>query len=103
MRWNDEIDALEFRLNGYEVTCVIHRLAFRALLKLARPEAQDCLVYATGLRRVFEAVAVSKATRTGLKPGARFHITSRDIRTLLNLSPAEPAEEIASQRTQKEP
>ena len=103
MRWNDEIDALEFRLNGYEVTCVIHRLAFRALLKLARPEAQDCLVYATGLRRVFEAVAVSKATRTGLKPGARFHITSRDVRTLLNLSPAKPAEEIASQCTQKEP
>jgi hypothetical protein len=103
MIWNEEIDALEFRPTGYEFNCVIHRLAFRALLQLHNPEVQECLVYATGLRRVFDAVAISKAKRTGLKPGARFHITSRDVRTLLNPSSSKPVKKIASQRTQKNP
>ena len=97
MRWLEEIDALEFGLNDHELTCVIHRLAFRVLLNVSSPKASQCLIFANNQRRAFEAAAQTKAKRTGLEPGARFHITSRDVRNSLCLCATETTEEIAGQ------
>lgn len=103
MDWNQEIDALEFVVLGHELTCVIHRLAFRVLLKVSPPTISDCLRYSSHQRRAFDEAALSKAKRMALAPGTRFHITSRDVRKSLCLSPAKDAKKIASERTCKNP
>ncbi|MGX1099857.1 hypothetical protein [Amorphus sp. MBR-141] len=76
-RWRSDLDALEFPVG--EGACLVHRLAFRTLLDgSATPEACMAL-YAAETGR-FRAAATAKIARAGLSPGARFHLTSRDLR-----------------------
>lgn len=103
MRWNDQINALEFAPTGHDLTCVIHRLAFRAFMKLPKPRSLECLLYVADQRAAFDAAAISKAKRLGLSPGARFHITSRDVRRSLNLGGTKAAQEITGQCSNKAP
>ena len=87
MQWNKDIDALEFRPSMCEWTCVIHRLAFRALLQNINPTAYECLQYAAAHLFAFDAAALSKAKHIELMHGMRFHISSRDVRRFLTPQP----------------
>jgi hypothetical protein len=76
--WRDDIDALSFRPDGHDGSCVMHRLAFRALLGGPASPA-DCLRLFADRRAAFEAAATRKIARRQLPPAAIFHITSRDV------------------------
>lgn len=93
MRWVEEIDALEFRPTGHKTTCVIHRLAFRVILKISSPTASQCFIFATKYRNCLNEAALTKIKRATLETDKRFHITSRDIRNSLRFTPAKTAEE----------
>ncbi|WP_210484246.1 hypothetical protein [Microvirga antarctica] len=77
--WRADIDSLAFRPRGHLGLCVIHRLAFRALLA-GDADPSACLGYFVLHRDAFERAASLKAERKILAPGANFHLTSRDIR-----------------------
>ena len=75
-RWRDDIDALEFRpAAGGGRLCLVHRLAFRALIGRLAPK-EECLAWFAARRDAFEAAAQAKAARGG---AGNFHLTSRDI------------------------
>ena len=93
MRWVEKFDALEFRPKGHKGTCVIHRLAFRAILKISGPTASQCLLFAKKYKRYFEEAARTKINKAQFEADRRFHITSRDIRNSLRFNPAKTAEE----------
>ncbi|MBP2547585.1 hypothetical protein J2858_000478 [Neorhizobium galegae] len=81
--WRDDLDALQFGVPGEGSLCLVHRLAFRALLPSAPAEGlsrQACLEFFFRESRHFEAAAKSKVTRLGLAPGHNLHLNSRDIR-----------------------
>ena len=103
MRWVEKIDSLEFRPTGHKGTCVIHRLAFRVILKNARPTASQCLLFAKRYKSYFEEAALTKINEAELEGDRRFHITSRDIRNSLRFTPAKTAEEEPCERPNKSP
>lgn len=75
--WREDLDALEFRVG--EGAGLVHRLAFRALL--AGPvTVEACRAFFDANRSLFRAAAEAKIVRARLAPGARFHLTSRDLR-----------------------
>jgi hypothetical protein len=81
--WRDDIDALCFQPQGHENVCMVHRLAFRTLLRHT-PTREDCLTYFTAHAAIFNAAAGDKISRKALDPGVNFHLTSRDLaRTLI--------------------
>lgn len=80
--WRKDIDSLAFRAGGHEGCCVVHRLAFRALLG-AEASPENCLAYFRARRWAFAAAARAKADLKGLPADASFHLTSRDLRRVL--------------------
>jgi hypothetical protein len=80
--WRDDIDSLAFRPTGHDGYCVVHRLAFRALVgATASPEA--CQAFYCDHREAFDEAARVKADLKGLPAESNFHLTSRDLRRIL--------------------
>ncbi|CAN5324363.1 hypothetical protein BH11PSE4_BH11PSE4_34550 [soil metagenome] len=76
--WRDDIDSLAFRPDGHDGVCMVHRRAFRTLLKrTASPE--DCAEFFHGHESAFHAAAHAKIVRAKLEQGANLHLTSRDV------------------------
>lgn len=81
--WRDDLDALQFGVPGQGSLCLVHRLAFRALLPSGPGESlspQACLELFLSESRHFEAAAMAKIARLQLSPGRNLHLNSRDIR-----------------------
>jgi hypothetical protein len=103
MFWNVDLDALAFRPDGHEGLCLVHRLAFRAMLRDA-PTPENCLRLATAWREAFEEAARAKIAARSLPGAARFHLNSRDIRRALSACGAgEPPQEEPGEAAQQDP
>jgi hypothetical protein len=83
--WRHDIDALAFRPEGHDGSCVVHRLAFRTLMRLA-PTPDACIAYFAAHETSFRASAQAKISRRSLQPGASFHLTSRDLACALRVA-----------------
>jgi hypothetical protein len=76
--WRDDIDSLAFRPDGHGGVCMMHRRAFRTLLKrIASPD--DCADFFRRHEAAFQAAARAKIVRATLGEGANLHLTSRDV------------------------
>lgn len=75
--WREDLDALQFDA-GEGRLCMMHRLAFRAVMGLPSPQPADCLAYFGTHEAVFRQAAKLKIARAGGCAG-NFHITSRDV------------------------
>jgi hypothetical protein len=78
LEWQADIDSLAFRPAGHVGLCVIHRRAFGTLIGHSASPA-ECIDYFNSHRAQFEQAASAKIMRASLRPGANFHLTSRDI------------------------
>src|SRR6266851_8265174 len=74
--WRDDIDALEFQPADHQGACMMHRRAFRMLLR-ATPSPQQCVDYYHSHQDAFQAAARAKVLRASVVSNANFHITSR--------------------------
>ena len=90
-RWRPEIDALAFRPPGHAADCVLHRLAFRALLGRPDPEPSDCAGLFARREDDFLRAAAAKIARRRLPANAAFHLTSRDVTRSLTPLPGRTA------------
>ena len=81
-QWREDLDALQFPVPGHGGHCVIHRLAFRSLLRQP-PVAADCLSFYDQHRPAFAEAARRKISRQAIEPGRNLHLNSRDIRRAL--------------------
>jgi hypothetical protein len=76
--WRDEIDALAFQPADHAGLCMVHRRAFRTLLRsVASP--QECVDFYHTHRDAFQAAARAKVVRAEMPDTANFHLTSRDV------------------------
>lgn len=76
--WRDDIDALAFQPVEHGGLCMVHRRAFRTLLRAAA-SPQDCVDFYDGHEQAFQAAARAKVLRARVGPTANFHLTSRDV------------------------
>lgn len=76
--WRHDIDALAFQPEGHHGTCVVHRLAFRTLMRIV-PAPDACVAYFAAREGAFRAAAQAKITRRSIASGTNFHLTSRDL------------------------
>ncbi|HEY3032774.1 MAG TPA: hypothetical protein VGJ68_21740 [Bradyrhizobium sp.] len=76
--WRDDIDALAFQPADHQGVCMVHRRAFRTLLR-ATPSPQQCVDFYQTHQDVFQAAARAKVLRVSLAETANFHLTSRDV------------------------
>lgn len=76
--WRADIDALAFRPDGHGGVCMVHRRAFRTLLKRAAT-ADDCADFFRCHQAPFHAAARAKIAREAVGQGTNFHLTSRDV------------------------
>jgi hypothetical protein len=83
--WRSDIDALAFRPDGHQGTCMVHRLAFRTLMRIM-PTPDACIAYFTAHEGAFRDSAQAKISRKGLEPDANFHLTSRDLARALTVA-----------------
>jgi hypothetical protein len=77
--WRVDVDALAFLPEGHGGLCMVHRRAFRTLLK-REPKPADCESFFGAHRAAFEAAAQAKILRAPVGAGANFHLNSRDLR-----------------------
>ena len=83
--WRHDIDALAFQPDGHGIACMVHRLAFRTLMRLV-PTPDACLAYFIAHEAAFRASAQAKIARRGISPGTSFHLTSRDLTRALTIA-----------------
>jgi hypothetical protein len=76
--WRDDIDALAFQPADHEGLCMVHRCAFRTLLR-AVPSPRQCVDFYQSHQDAFQAAARAKVVRAGVAETANFHLTSRDV------------------------
>ena len=76
--WRNDIDALAFQPEQHAGFCMVHRRAFRALLR-ATPSPRDCMEFFTAHQEAFQAAARAKLLRMQVATTANFHLTSRDV------------------------
>ncbi|MGM4918379.1 hypothetical protein [Tardiphaga sp. 813_E8_N1_3] len=76
--WRADVDALAFRPSGHRGLCMVHRHAFRTLLR-RYPSPEECAAYFNDRRAVFQAAAGAKIVRASMAADANFHLTSRDL------------------------
>ncbi len=76
--WRHDIDALAFQPAHHTGICMVHRRAFRTLLKAA-PSPQQCLDFFMAHQNAFQAAARAKLLRASVAETANFHLTSRDV------------------------
>jgi len=76
--WRPDVDALSFPVEAHAASCVVHRRAFRTLLRFeATPD--DCLRYFGDHEAAFRSAAMAKIVQKNLPAGTNLHVTSRDI------------------------
>lgn len=76
--WRDDVDALSFQPDGHRGTCMVHRHAFRTLLR-RYPAPEDCATFFRAHAAVFQAAARAKILRAAVAMDENFHLTSRDL------------------------
>jgi hypothetical protein len=76
--WRHDIDALAFAPDDRRGLCMVHRRAFRTLLRFD-PEPSDCQAFFRANESAFRAAASAKIVRGEVAGEASFHLTSRDI------------------------
>jgi hypothetical protein len=76
--WRRDIDALAFQPGEHTGLCMIHRRAFRTLLR-ATPSPRECVEFFNAHQEGFQAAARAKLLRLDLTTTANFHLTSRDV------------------------
>jgi hypothetical protein len=76
--WRHDIDALAFEPGDHHGLCMVHRRAFRTLLR-SSPEPGDCEAFFHWHERAFRAAASAKIVRAEVPHGTNFHLTSRDV------------------------
>ncbi|MET0876898.1 MAG: hypothetical protein ABWY14_07155 [Tardiphaga sp.] len=88
--WRDDVDALAFAPDDHDGLCMVHRHAFRTLLR-AMPSPQQCEAFFQSHQEAFQAAACAKILRARVAAGTNFHLTSRDLRRQLKMGVATPA------------
>ena len=76
--WRNDIDALAFQPGEHSGLCMVHRRAFRTLLR-AMPTPQECIEFFDAHQKAFQAAARAKLQRVNVSETANFHLTSRDV------------------------
>ena len=76
--WRDDIDALAFQPADHVGHCMVHRRAFRTLLR-ATPTPRECIEFFNTHQEAFVAAAREKLLRTTPPSTANIHLTSRDV------------------------
>jgi len=76
--WRHDLDALSFAPEGHGAPCMVHRLAFRAVIGIM-PKPEDCLAYFAAHEDAFRRAAAAKISRNRIAPGTSLHLTSRDL------------------------
>jgi hypothetical protein len=76
--WRSDIDALTFPVESHSASCVVHRRAFRTLLRF-EPTPRDCLQYFHERSQAFRLAANAKITQKNIPMGTNLHLTSREI------------------------
>jgi hypothetical protein len=76
--WRADVDSLAFRPDGHGGVCMVHRRAFRTLLKHT-PSPDDCAAFFRAHEAAFQAAARAKIVRAMLGQDANLHLTSRDV------------------------
>ena len=76
--WRHDIDALVFGPDDHHGLCMVHRRAFRTLLRF-NPAPGDCEVFFRTNEYAFRAAASAKSLREDVARGVNFHLTSRDV------------------------
>ena len=76
--WRTDVDALAFRPDGHRGLCMVHRHAFRTLLR-HYPSPEECGGFFRECVAVFHAAARAKIERAAVPVDANFHLTSRDL------------------------
>jgi hypothetical protein len=76
--WRHDIEALAFEPDDHHGLCMVHRRAFRTLLRSC-PEPGDCEVFFRTHERAFRTAASAKILRADVARGMNFHLTSRDV------------------------
>ena len=82
--WRDDIDALAFQPADHAGLCMVHRRAFRTLLR-ATPSPQQCVAFFKANQAAFQAAARAKVLRAGVADAENFHLTSRDVSRQLKI------------------
>ena len=82
--WRNDIDALAFQPAEHSGLCMVHRRAFRALLRTT-PSPQNCIEFFNVHQEAFQAAARAKLHRVNLSEAANFHLTSRDVSRQLKI------------------
>jgi len=76
--WRHDIEALVFEPEDHQGSCMVHRRAFRTLLRFT-PAPPDCETYFRTHEQAFRAAASAKIVRHHVTRGRNFHLTSRDV------------------------
>jgi hypothetical protein len=76
--WRDDIEALAFQPTAHRGLCMVHRRAFRTLLRMT-PSPQQCVDFYCSHADAFQAAARAKLLRVNIAGTANFHLTSRDV------------------------
>jgi hypothetical protein len=76
--WRADVDALSFRPEGHIGACMVHRHAFRTLLK-QMPTPEACAAFFRAQEAAFHFAARAKIARANLALDANLHLTSRDL------------------------
>jgi hypothetical protein len=76
--WRHDIDALAFQPRQHAGLCMVHRRAFRTLLR-ATPSPQQCVEFFRAHQEAFQEAARAKLQRVSVSEAANFHLTSRDV------------------------
>jgi hypothetical protein len=76
--WRSDLDALAYQPGENSGLCMVHRRAFRTLLRIA-PSPRECVEFFNAHHEAFEAAARAKLLRTNVAASANFHLTSRDV------------------------
>jgi hypothetical protein len=82
--WRDDIDALTFQPAAHPGLCMVHRRAFRKLLR-AVASPQECVAFYHTHSDAFQAAARAKLLRMNPTTTANFHLTSRDVTRQLKI------------------
>lgn len=76
--WRPDLDALIFPVEAHAASCVVHRRAFRTLLRF-EPTPADCLRYFSECEHAFLVAAKAKIMQKNIAAGTNLHLTSRDV------------------------
>ena len=82
--WRNDIDALAFQPEQHTGLCMVHRRAFRTLLRKT-PLPPDCVAFFNAHQEAFQAAAHAKLQRVSVAETANFHLTSRDVARQLKI------------------